>query len=303
MRFDRGTRRRWKSHAMAIACLACVGLALLPLLSILYTTVDRGRMAINVAFFTQNLPQAACNPSFGACPPAGLWPALQGSLIMLGLAAAYAVPVGILAGIFLSQHGHWAVARTMRFFIDVMTGIPSVVVGIFIYALFLAASAQGLFDTSWVLSGLAGSAALAVIMLPIVARTTDESLRLVPITYSEAGLALGIRRWRVTLSIVLSSGRTAVITGALLATARALGESAPILLTTHFTQFPVHQLNGPIASLSVLIYQYGTGGYPAQVTLAWGATLLIVGIMLIISIAARLAAGVVGSRAGLGGGG
>jgi len=302
VKFDRATRRRWKSHLMAFLCLGCVAIALYPLASILYTSVVRGAQAINADFFTQNLPPP-CNPSVESCVTGGIWPALQGSLIMLGIAAAFAIPVGMMAGVFLSQYGHLKTVQSMRFFVDVMTGIPSIVVGIFVYALFLDLAQAGVFNTSWVLSALAGSTALAIVMLPIVARTTDESLRLVPPTLAEAGLALGIRRWRVTLSVVLSTGRTAVITGALLATARALGETAPILLTTHFTTFPAQNLNGPIASLPVLIFQFGTGGFPNQVSLAWGATLLIVGIMLLISIVARVAAGVVGSRAGLGGGG
>jgi phosphate transport system permease protein len=302
MKFDRDFRRHLVSRLMAVLCLGCVVIAIIPLGSILYTAAARGIPSFSAAFFTHNLP-GPCNPSFETCAAAGIWPAIEGTFILVGLASLVAIPVGILAGIFLSQYGHLRSVRTMRFFIDVMTGIPSIVVGIFVFALFLDLSQSGVFDVSWVLSALAGSTALIIIMLPIVARTTEDSLRLVPGTLREAGLALGVRRWRVTMSVVLSTGRTAVVTGTLLAVARAAGETAPILVTTIFTQFPFTKLNAPLASIPVLIYEYGTTPYANQISLAWGAALFIVAIMLVISIAARLAAGVVGTRGGLGGGG
>jgi phosphate transport system permease protein len=302
MKFDRAGRRKIKSLVMALACFACVIIALIPLASILFTAVQRGAPAFNVDFFTENIPPP-CNSASGPCISGGIWNAIEGGLIMLALAAAIAIPLGVLAGVFLSEYGHIRFVRWMRFFIDVMTGIPSIVVGIFVYALFLDYANLGLFNTSWVLSALAGAVSLSIIMLPIVARATDESLRLVPVTMREAGHALGIRRWRVTTSVVLSTGRTAVVTGILLAVARAGGETAPLLMTTIFGQYAFQSLNGPVAAIPPLIYFFGLSAYPNWVTLAWGASLVIVGIMLVISIVARLAAGNLASRGGMGGGG
>lgn len=295
--------RHWWSRFMAGLCLLCVVVALIPLASILYESVSRGLAAFSPEFFSGGRLPSPCNPALTTCPPGSIWPAIEGSLTMLGLASLVAIPIGILAGIFLSEYGHLPVVGWMRFFIDVMTGIPSIVVGIFVYALFLDLATSGVFDTSWVLSAVAGSTALTIIMLPIVARTTDESLRIVPTSMREAGLALGIPRWRVTTSVVLSTGRTSVVTGALLAVARAGGETAPLLMTTTFAQYTIQKLNGPIAALPPLIYFYGLSAYPNWITLAWGAALVVVGIMLAISVAARLAAGTLASRSGLGGGG
>ena len=288
---------------MAALCLVCVVVALVPLASILFESVVRGVAAFSPQFFSGPHLPSPCNPSIQSCPPGSVWPAIEGSLTMLGLASAFAIPIGIIAGIFLSEYGHLPVVSWMRFFIDVMTGIPSIVVGIFVYALFLDLANDGVFDTSWVLSAVAGATALTIIMLPIVARTTDESLRIVPTSMREAGLALGIPRWRVTTSVILTTGRTAVVTGALLAVARAGGETAPLLMTTTFAQYSLQKLNGPISALPPLIYYFGLSAYPNWITLAWGAALVVVGIMLAISVAARLAAGTLASRSGMGGGG
>jgi phosphate transport system permease protein len=302
MKFDRAGRRHLFSYAMAVLCFLCLVAALIPLISILYTSVLKGLPALSVDFFTNNIP-SACPPGLAGCEPGGIWPAIQGSLIMIGLGSLIAVPIGVLAGIFLSEWRHYRVVGWIRFLVEVMTGLPSIVVGIFIFSLFLLAANQGVIPRDWVLSGIAGATALSVIMLPIIARTTEDALSIVPVSLREAGLALGVRRWRVTTSVVLSTGRAQVITGALLGIARAGGETAPLLVVTTVATFPARSLTGPIAAIPPLIFNFGLSGYANQVTIAWGATLVIVGIMLAISVAARLAAGVTGSRAGLGGGG
>lgn len=305
MKFDRAARRKLFSHAMAIVCLACLGLALIPLISILYTSVAQGAAAITINFFTQDLwlrVPPHCNLQQTSCSAGGINNAITGTLTMVGLATLFAVPLGVLAGIFLSEWAHIRSVQWMRFLIEVMTGLPSIVVGIFIYSLFLAMANAGIIGREWVLGGFAGAAALTVIMLPIVARTTEDALALVPVSLREAGLALGIRRWRVTSSVILSTGRASVITGVLLAVARAGGETAPLLIVTTFSQYQATSLTSPISALPPLIYNWGLSGFPNWITVAWGASLVIVGIMLVISVAARLAAGAMTSRGLVGGG-
>ncbi len=302
--FDRAGRRKLFSHLMAVLCFGCVLAALIPLLSILYTAAVRGAAALSINFFTKNLylVPPTCSSAVGSCAAGGVLNAIQGTLVMLGLGALIAIPVGVFAGVFLSEWGHLRGVRWMRFGIEVMTGLPSIVVGIFIYALFLDLVNAGTISRIWVLGGWAGAVALAVIMMPFVTRTTEDALGLVPINLREAGLALGIRRWRVTTSVILSTGRASVVTGVLLAVARAGGETAPLLILTTFSIYPVTSLHGPISALPPLIYFYGLSGFPNYVTVAWGASLVIVGIMLLISVVARLAAGAISTRALLGGG-
>ncbi|HEV2318066.1 MAG TPA: phosphate ABC transporter permease PstA [Thermoplasmata archaeon] len=284
----RDGRRRLFSYLMAALCCLCVVLALIPLGSIIYTATVRGLPAFSGSFLTAN-PPAPCNPLL--CQQGGIWAALQGSLVMVGLASLFSIPLGVLAGIFLSEWGHLRVVRGMRFFIEVMTGIPSIVVGVFAYALYLYAADAGVIPISFVLSALSGASALSVIMVPIVARTTDGALQLVPVTIREAALALGLPRWRVTLRVVLSTGRAAVVTGALLGFARAMGETAPLIMTASFSFFPITQLNERTASIPLLIFLDGRSSYGNQVAIAWGAALFIILMVLAVSITARLLAG------------
>jgi phosphate transport system permease protein len=283
---------------MAALCCLCVVVALLPLGSILYTALVRGLPAFSPTFLSAN-PPAPCEPIL--CQTGGIWAALQGSLVMVGLASLFSVPLGILAGIFLSEWGHLPFARGMRFLIEVMTGIPSIVVGVFAYALYLYAANAGLVPTSYVLSALSGASALSVIMVPIIARTTDGALQLVPVSIREAALALGLARWRVVLRVVLSTGRAAVLTGALLGFSRAMGETAPLIMTASFSFFPITQLNERAASIPLLIFLDGRSSYGNQVAIAWGAALFIILMVLAISITARLVAGSALARGAAGG--
>jgi phosphate transport system permease protein len=282
-------RRRIVDRLMTVAALACVALALIPLGSILYTAAIRGYSSMTVAFFTQNQP-LACIPSLGACHSGGIANAIEGTFILVAVASLIALPAGILAGIYLSEYGRLSrFGHGVRFVADVMTGIPSIVVGIFVFALFLLLAQDGVIPARHLLSAFAGSVALAIIMIPIVARTVEEALRLVPTTLREAALALGIPRWRTILRIVLSTGRAGVVTGALLAVARAAGETAPIILLVGGSLFGFAGLDQPTAAMPLTIYIYGLSGTPNWIALAWGTALLLIIIMLGISLAARLA--------------
>lgn len=282
-------RRKIVDRLMTVAALACVVLALIPLGSILYTSAVKGYSSINVAFFTQNQP-LGCIPSLGPCQSGGIANAIEGTFILVAIASLIALPVGLLAGIYLSEYGRLSrFGHGVRFVADVMTGIPSIVVGIFVFALFLLLAQDGVVPTTWVLSTFAGSIALAIIMIPIVARTVEEALRLVPTTLREAALALGIPRWRTILRIVLSTGRAGVVTGALLAVARAAGETAPLILVVGGSLFGFGGLDRPTAAMPLTIYIFGLSGISNWTSLAWGTALFLVLIMLGISLTARLA--------------
>ncbi|MCI4326600.1 MAG: phosphate ABC transporter permease PstA [Thermoplasmata archaeon] len=289
MRPPKRIRRRAKSLVLLGLCAVAVLLMLVPLASILYECFLNGAGAITPAFFLKN-PPPPCNPTAGTtCPVGGVQDAILGTLLLVGLASLIALPVGILGGIYLSEFQDRPLARPARFLADVMTGIPSIVIGVFVFGIFYFFAQEGWITTFSVISGYTGAVALAVIMIPVVARTCEEALRLVPVSLREASLALGIPRHRTILRIVLSSGRGGVITGALLAVARAGGETAPLLLTAGFTTGSIAGLSGWTPALPVLIYQFASAQYPNTTQLAWGAALILVLMMLLISVGARLA--------------
>ena len=282
-------RRKIFSHAMTVAALVCVGIALVPLGSILYECVARGIVAISPSFFTEIGP-LPCSPQPGvSCSYGGISNAIVGTFVLVGLASLIAVPVGMLAGVYLSEYGNNRIGRTIRFLVDVMVGVPSIVVGIFVFTLFIFFASQGLLPRTYVTSAFSGGIALAIIMLPVVTRTTDEALRLVPTATREAALALGIPKYRTTLRIVLSSARATVITGVLLGVARAGGETAPLIMTASGNLYAFQGLDQRTAALPLVIYNDGLSNYANWIADAWGAALVLVVIMLLISIAARLA--------------
>ncbi len=282
IRFDRDARRRAKDTGMAIACLACVVIALVPLGSILLEAAARGLPAIGPSFFSETQPEP-CSPQFsGPCPLGGIANALQGTLLLIGLASIVAIPFGILVGVYLSEYGHNRLGRSVRFFTDVMTNIPSIVVGIFVYGL-LVTVAPGI-----VFSAVAGGFALATIMIPVVARTSEEALHLVSTATREAALALGIPRYRVILRVVLSTARSGLLTGALLGVARVGGETAPLIMTAFGNPFLSQGLDHPVDSLTLRIYYYGISPFANWQNLAWGSALVLVLLMLAISVVSRL---------------
>lgn len=240
---------------------------------ILAVLIWRGGAAINWAFFTQL-------PSRPGGEGGGLASAMLGTLLMTGLATILGVPPGILAGIYLAELGHHGRFGTLvRFVANVMMGIPSIIVGLFVYTLLVVPLGH--------FSGYAGAVALALLIVPIVARTTEDMLALVPNTFREAALALGAPRWRVTLGVVLRAARAGVVTGVLLALARVGGETAPLLFTSlNSPYWP--SLRQPTANLTVTIFNYAMSPYPNWQQAAWGAALVITGAILLLTVLARV---------------
>lgn len=274
--FDRDTRRRWKDLAMTGAALACVVLALIPLGSILFEALVQGLGAIRPSLFTLDSGSG------------GIGNAIQGTLILVGLSSLVSLPVGILAGIYVAEYGDNRLGRGIRFFTDIMTQIPSIVAGVFTFSLILELGVAGYVSPRLAYSTISGTIALSVIMIPFVARTTDEALRLVPRSTREAALALGLPKYRVTLHIVLSSASSAIVTGVLLAVARAAGETAPLLMTAFGNQFGFGGLDQPIESMTHTIYIFALAPQTSLHQAAWGATLVLTGMVLLTSLSTRI---------------
>jgi phosphate transport system permease protein len=252
----------------------CVLIALVPLGSLLFYVAREGARKLSWTALTQ--PPGPVAEGGG-----GFAHAIVGSLIMLAIAIAIAVPWGILTGVYLSEYATGRTGKAVRFFADVLTGIPTLVTGLVIYGLLVLG--LGTF------SAIAGGTALALIMLPIITRTTEEMLNLVPDPLREAGLALGIRRWKVIVRVVLPTAAKGIVTGALLAIARASGETAPLIFTAFGSNFLVSKLTGqPISALPLFIFQNATQPDPVRRQLAWAATLVLIAFILILSLLARL---------------
>ncbi len=259
---------------MSVLAAACVIIAIIPLLSILYNVIINGISAINLDFFTQ-LPKPVGEAS------GGIGNAIQGTFIVVGIACLIGLPVGILAGVYLSEYGENRFSRIVSFVADVLTGTPSIVAGMFGYTFIV------LYFGSF--SAIAGGVALSVLMIPIVTRTTEESLRLVPGSIREASLALGISKWKTVSHIVLSTAMSGIVTGVLLAIARVAGETAPLLFTALGNLFWVNGINKPIETLPVLIYTYAIGPpFPGWYANAWGGALILIILILILNIGVRL---------------
>lgn len=282
MQFDRDSRRRIKNIVMMSLTVVCIGLALIPLGSILYSVTVQGASVINVEFFTAVQPSPCTSSPSTTCPQGGIAHAIVGTLLLLAVSCLIAIPLGILVGVYLAEYGKGPLVVAVRFLADVMTGFPSIVMGMFIYAGFQLISPEIVF------SALAGALALAVLVLPFVARTTEEALRLVPNSLREAALALGVPKYRVTGRVVLSSAREGVITGAILAMGRVGGETAPLIMTAFGNVFMSTRLDQPIDAMSLLIFNFASSPYSNWNALAWGAALVLALMMLGLSIAVRM---------------
>jgi phosphate transport system permease protein len=268
-------RRRAVDRLAAALITAAAALGVSVLVVILGYVVWRGAPAINLDFFTQRpLPYGDVG--------GGVFPAIAGTITMLVLASAIALPLGLGSAIYLSEYGRGRFASIVRFTLDVLAGMPSIVIGVFVWAL-LVRQVVGQY------SAIAGSVALAIIMVPIVTRTVEEILRLVPDSLREASLALGVSRWRTILRVVLPTARAGVITGVMLSLARAGGETAPLLLTALGNQFFSTDLFQPMASLPVQIYNYAVSPYDDWHTKAWGSALVLVLVVGTLSLITRLA--------------
>jgi phosphate transport system permease protein len=269
-------RRRLAVNALARATVYGTALlALIPLGLVLWYTIVRGLPAVeHVTFFT------CCNLEHPpGIPGGGVANGIAGTAIMVGLASLLAIPVGVIAGVHLAEYGHGRLAGWIRLAADVLVGTPSIAIGLFAYALFVAPFHH--------FSAFAASLALAVLMLPVVMRTTESAVALIPGGLREAGLALGLPRWRVSLQLVLPAAAPGVITGALLAIARASGETAPLLFTTLGNRFfnldPTHQMS----SLPLIVFHDALTPYDDLNQTAWGAALVLVLLVLLINLGSR----------------
>jgi phosphate transport system permease protein len=249
-----------------------IGLAVL--LWILFVLLSNGLAAIDLNLFTQDTPAPGTEGG-------GLRNAIVGSLLMVGFTVLLSTPIGILAGIYLTEYGDESrTAEITRFVTDIMLSAPSIVLGLFVYA--IAVATVGTF------SGWAGTLALSLIAVPVVVRTTENMLRLVPGGLREAAFALGAPRWKVSLMVTLRAAKSGVMTGLLLAIARISGETAPLLFTALNNQFFSTDMGKPLANLPVVIYQFAMSPYDNWVRLAWGGALLITFAVLVLNIVARV---------------
>ena len=265
--------RKAKSGLMWGGAVAATMIAVLALVFILFYVAKQGITSLNLAFFTQ-LPKPVGEPGGGVAN------AIVGSLLLVGLASILGLPIGILGGVYLAEFGNNRFGFTVRFIADVLSGVPSIVVGMFIYALVVIPMHGP--------SALAGGAALAVIMIPIVMRTTEELVRLVPRSLREGSLALGAAHWQTVLKVVLPAAWGGVLTGILLAVARVMGEAAPVLFTAGQNQWwNVNAFHGNVSSLPVQIYVYATTPYDDWHRLAWASAFVLVALVFVLSVAAR----------------
>ncbi|MDQ3903672.1 MAG: phosphate ABC transporter permease PstA [Thermoproteota archaeon] len=271
-------RRKLIDKLISIFSIACVLAAIIPLGSILLEVIKNGASAISIQLLTQ--PPGAIGATLE--DSGGIAPAIQGTLIVVGLASAIGVPIGILAGIYLSEFapGNGLFPSAVRLFNDVLTGLPSVVIGIVGYITIVL--------TIGSFSVLAGAFSLSIIMIPIVVRITEETLKVVPNSIREAGYSLGISRWKITLFVVLKSAKSGVLTGIVLAISRIAGETAPLIMTILGTSLFFTSFNKPIDALPLRIWRLASQPYDTAHSQGWGAALLLIIIVLIASVVLRL---------------
>ena len=268
------TKRRIASRIGLALSMSAMAVGLAVLIWILYVLFSNGLSALDLNLFTHDTPAPGTEGG-------GLRNAIIGSLIIVGLTVLVSTPVGILAGIYLTEFGDESkTAELTRFVTDIMLSAPSIVLGLFVYA--IAVSTVGNF------SGYAGSMALSLIAIPVVMRTTENMLRLVPGSLREAAFALGAPRWKVSTMVTLRAAKSGVMTGILLAIARISGETAPLLFTALNNQFFSTNMGAPMANLPVVIFQFAMSPYENWVRLAWAGALLITMTVLILNILARV---------------
>ncbi|MDN5931682.1 MAG: phosphate ABC transporter permease PstA [Pseudonocardia sp.] len=272
-------RRRATDRLVTVVVTSAFLLSLTPLVSVVVTVLVRGLERFDVTFFTNSMSGV-----FGA--GGGAYHAIMGTLIITGLAAAMSIPVGLLAAIYLVEYGRGKLARAITFFVDVMTGIPSIVAGLFAFALF------ALFLGPGVRLGIMGAAALTVLMVPVVVRATEEMLKIVPNELREASYALGVPKWRTIVKVVLPTSVAGIATGITLAIARVIGETAPLLITVGLTTaVNLNPFEGRMATLPVFsYYSYASPGIPREAFTdrAWTAAFVLIVIVMALNLIARL---------------
>jgi phosphate transport system permease protein len=263
------TLRKIKDRTMVSLTYLALVVALIPLVSILVETVLRALPAMSFSFFFEEIPPLGE-------PGGGIGPAIQGTLIVVALASVIGIPIGVFSGIYLAEFRQTRIASAARFLNDVLTSVPSIVLGIFGWALIVVA-------IGW--SVIAGAVALAIMMIPIVTRTTEEAIKLVPMTIREAAIALGVPRWKTTTTVVLSSAKKGIATGILLSVARISGETAPLLLTILGSRFWFGGFAQPTAALPLAIFTFSQSPFfPYR---AWGTSLILILMILSINIIVR----------------
>lgn len=272
-------RRKLTDRAMTVAITLAFGLAILPLVSLLYTVASEGIARFDGEFLTSPM-RGVVGEGGGALH------AMVGTLMITATAALLSVPIGIMAAVYLHEYGEGRLKRYLTFFVDVMTGIPSIVAGLFAYALF------ALFFGPGIRMGVMGSIALSVLMIPIVVRSTEEMLRVVPQSLREASYALGVPKWRTVTKVVLPTALAGIITGVMLSIARVVGETAPLLITTGaVTSVNWNPFSGRMENLPVFTYsQYKFPGVPPEpfIERAWAAALTLILIVMVLFLVARL---------------
>jgi phosphate transport system permease protein len=271
---NRRVLRRLFSNLMVGLMIGAVIVALLPLFFIFLDLVAKGAGSLSLDFFTKT-------PAPAGETGGGVAHAIVGTLLIVGMASLIGLPIGIAAGIYCAEYPGSRLTWVTRFVADVMNGTPSIVVGVFAWAWIVATQKH--------FSALAGSAALAILMVPMVLRTTEEMIKLVPNSLREAALALGYPRWRTNLSIVVRTTLPGIVTGSLLAVARISGETAPLLFTALGSQYLSLDLNQPMAALPLTVFTYATGPYEEWHRYAWAAALVLILVVFILSLGARLA--------------
>jgi phosphate transport system permease protein len=265
--------RKFKNALMQAVTFTCAILVVAPLVLVFYHLVKEGFSSMNWAFFTQ-LPKPSGEPG------GGMANAIVGTFILLGQAAVLGVPIGVLGGVFLSEYGSSRLNWWIRFAADVLNGVPSITWGIVVCGLLVVPHLPGF-------SALAGGVVLGMMMIPLVMRTTEEVLQLVPNGYREAALALGIAKWRTIVQIVMRTALKGIVTGVLLALARVAGETAPLLFTALGNQYWAHRLTEPIAAMPLQIFIYAIGPYDDQHRQAWAGALVLLLLVLFVNAGVR----------------
>jgi phosphate transport system permease protein len=273
---NRRALRRLISNAMVGLMVLAVVAALLPLIFILLDLIVKGAGSLSLDFFTR-MPAPAGESGGGVAH------AIVGTLIIVGTASLIGLPIGIAAGIYCAEYPGSRLTWVTRFVADVMNGTPSIVVGVFAWAWIVATQKH--------FSALAGSVALALLMIPMVLRTTEEMIKLVPNSLREAALALGYPRWRTSLTIVVRTTLPGIVTGSLLAVARIAGETAPLLFTALGSQYMSFDIDQPMAALPLTVFTYATGPFEEWHRYAWAAALVLILVVFVLSLGARLAIG------------
>jgi phosphate transport system permease protein len=272
-------RRRALDRLVTLGVTSAFFVAVTPLVSLVHTVVARGLARFDAEFLTDDARNVVG-------PGGGALHAIAGTLVITGVATLVSVPIGVMAAVYLVEYGHGRLKRLLTFFVDVMTGIPSIVAGLFAYALF------AIFLGPSVRLGVMGAVALSVLMIPIVVRSTEEVLKIVPDALREASYALGVPKWRTIVKVVLPTALAGIVTGAMIAVSRIIGETAPLLITTGvYSSTNLDPLDGRMANLPVYIYnQYKYPGTPPDPYLdrAWAAALTLILIVMVLFLAARL---------------